>query len=102
LLKTFKERTLNSVCGEEKLKTKPKTTPECDQLMELVLEGLEANPLEGQKKKNAQTALERLCKKRCTKAIEYIMEESSHYTPIDPFAQKICNEARKNLEELSS
>ena len=82
---------------------KPKTTPECGQLMDIVLEGLKANPFfESQKKRNAQVALQRLCKKRCTKAIEYIMKASSHYPPIDPFAQKICGEARKNLEELSS
>lgn len=84
------------------MKTRPKTTPECERLMDIVLEGLKANPFESQKKKNAQTALQRLCKKRCTMAIEYIMEESSHYPPIDAFARKICDEARKNLEELSS
>jgi hypothetical protein len=83
------------------LKIKPKTTPECEQLMDIVLEGLGSNPFEGQKKRNAQTALERLCKKRCTKAIEYIMAESSRYPPIDLFAQKICEEARKNLNDLN-
>jgi hypothetical protein len=79
------------------LKTKPKTTPECEQLMDIVLTGLRANPFENQKKQNAVAALERLCKKRCTKAIEYIMEESSNYPPIDGFATKICEKARNGL-----
>jgi hypothetical protein len=29
----------------------PKTTPECEQLMNMVIKGLEANPLESQKKR---------------------------------------------------
>lgn len=76
---------------------KPKTTPECEQLMNIVLEGLKSNPFEYQKKRNAEAALERLSKKRCTKAIEYIMQESSNYPPIDGFAQRICEKARKSL-----
>lgn len=63
----------------------------------MVLEGLRSNPFEYQKKQNAEAALERLGKRRCTKAIEYIMEESSNYPPIDAFAQKICEKARKSL-----
>jgi len=65
--------------------------------MDLVLEGLRSNPFEYQKKKNAEVALERLSKKRCTKAIEHIMEVSCNYPPIDAFAQKICEKARESL-----
>ena len=65
--------------------------------MDIVLEGLKSNPFEYQKKQNAEVALERLSKKRCTKAIEHIMEESSNHPPINGFAQKICEKARKSL-----
>jgi len=82
---------------EEKELKKPKTTPECEQLMDIVLTGLRASDFDQQKKKNAVAALERLCKKRCTKAIEYIMEESSNYPPLDGFAVKICKKARNCL-----
>lgn len=82
---------------EQELTTKPKTTPECEQLMNIVLNGLKANPFEYQKRKNAEAALERLSKKRCTKAIEYIMDESSNCPPIDAFAQRISEKARKSL-----
>ena len=83
------------------MKTKPKTTPECEQLMDMVIEGLDANIFDYQKRENAHVALQKLCKKRCTKAIEYIMQVSSSRPPVDAFAQKICEEARKNLKELS-
>ncbi len=79
------------------MKTKPKTTPECEQLMDIVLRGLDSTPFEYEKKQNAEVALERLGKKRCKKAIEHIMEVSSNHPPIDPFAHKICEKARKNL-----
>lgn len=79
------------------MRTKPKTTPECAQLMDIVLEGLRSNPFESEKKQNARVALERLGKKRGTKAIAYIMEESSKYPPIDGFAREICKKARESL-----
>lgn len=101
LLKTFKEKVLSVVCGEEKLKTKPKTTPECEQLMNMVIEGLKAPLLEHQKRDSARVALKRLCKKRCTKAIEYIMQVSCGRSPIDIFASEICKEATKCLNDLS-
>jgi hypothetical protein len=84
------------VSKEKQLKTKPKTTPECEQLMDIVLTGLRASDFDQQKKKNAVAALERLCKKRCTKAIAYIMDESSKYS-LDGFAVKICEKARNCL-----
>ncbi|HUW49307.1 MAG TPA: hypothetical protein VMW36_11240 [Patescibacteria group bacterium] len=76
---------------------KPKTTPECEQLLDIVLEGLRSNPFESEKKQNAEIALERLRKKRGTKAIAYIMEESSKYPPIDGFARRIGKRARESL-----
>jgi len=91
---------LSVVCGE-KLKAKPKTTPECEQLMDIVLEGLNSPLLVPQKRDAARVALKRLCKKRCTKAIEYIMQVSCGRGPIDVFASEICKEATKQLSELS-
>lgn len=81
--------------------TKPKTTPECEQLMDMVIEGLDANIFDHQKRESARVALQRLCKKKCTKAIEYIVQVSCRRPPIDAFAQEICREATKNLRELS-
>ena len=79
------------------LKTKPKTTPECEQLMNIVEEGLQASWVffNSQKQENARVALKKLSKKRCTKAIEYIMQISGDMT--GSFAQEICGEARKCL-----
>jgi hypothetical protein len=79
------------------LKTKPKTTPECEHLLDTVLQGLRSNPFEYEKKLKAEAALEILRKKRGTKALEYIMEESTKYLPIDSFAQEICKRARESL-----
>lgn len=80
---------------------KPSTTPECEQLMDMIIEGLGANIFDFQKRENARVALQKLRKKRCTKAIEYIMQVSSSYPVLDTFAQQICSEARNYLKELS-
>ena len=79
----------------------PKTTPECDQLLNIVIAGLKSNPFEANKKETARVALKRLRKNRCVKAIEYIMHFSSEFPPIDFFAREICETATKYLNELS-
>ena len=79
----------------------PKTTPECDQLLSIVLSGLKSNPFEANKKISARVALKRLRKNRCVKAIEYIMHFSSEFPPIDFFAREICDTATEYLNELS-
>lgn len=56
---------------------KPKTTPQCEQLLELVLAALRSNPIEGDKHRAAFVALKRLKKLRCAKALEYIIQVSS-------------------------
>jgi hypothetical protein len=82
--------------------TKPKTTPECEQLMSMVLEALDVNIFDAPKKLEvAQTALKRLHKKGCTKALEYIMQESCGRGIMNPNAPKICREAKDYLDDLS-
>jgi hypothetical protein len=78
---------------------KPKTTPECEQLMEIVLAGLHSNPFEGDKKESARIALKRLRKNRCVKSLEYIMSVSSGF-PYG-FEVEVCRTARKYLDELT-
>jgi hypothetical protein len=83
---------------------KPKTTPECEQLTNLVIEGLEAshNLFGSQKCEAALVALKKLHKKRCAKSIEYIIQVSCGMNGLfDEFAQRICKEATKYLDELS-
>ena len=79
----------------------PKTTPECDQLLSIVITGLKSNPFEANKKEAARVALKRLRKNRCVKAIGSIMCFSCDFPPIDPFAREICETATKYLNELS-
>jgi hypothetical protein len=78
---------------------KPKTTPECEQLLELVLAGLRSNPIEGDKQESARVALKRLKKNRCVKALEYIMSVSSGH--IMGFEVEVCRTAREYLDELT-
>lgn len=79
----------------------PKTTPECKRLLDLVIKGLKANIFDAQMRESARVALKRLRKKRCTKALEYVMEVSCNSSPLDVFAREICKEATKYLNELS-
>jgi len=53
----------------------PRTTEECSILLETVLEKADSSLLS--KQQAALKALERLCKKRCTKALAYINREFS-------------------------
>lgn len=78
---------------------KPRTTPECEQLLELVLAGLRSNPIEGDKQRAARVALKRLKKIRCVKALEYIMSVSSGH--IMGFEVEVNETATKYLDELT-
>ena len=79
----------------------PKTTPECKQLENMVIAGLDSPPFEATKKEAARVALKRLRKNRCVKSLEYIIQYSCGRSPLDFFAQEICNTATKYLNELS-
>lgn len=79
----------------------PKTTPECESLQSIVMEGLKSNPFEAQKKEAARVALKRLRKNRCVKSLEYIIHISCDSNPLDSFAREICQTATKYLNELS-
>jgi hypothetical protein len=80
---------------------KPKTTPECEQLMRMVLEALDVNIFDAPKKLEvAQIALKRLHKKGCTKALEYIMQESCDRGPMNPNAPEICREVKTILDSF--
>lgn len=79
---------------------KPKTTPECEQLMNIVLEALNAPLFDSQKREAGQVALGRLYKKNCSKAIAYIVTESCNRSPMDTYATKICREATNYLKNL--
>jgi len=52
----------------------PKTTPECERLRKIVIDGIEANILDTRNKEAARVALKRLRKKRCVKVLEYVMQ----------------------------
>jgi hypothetical protein len=78
---------------------KPKTTPECEQLLNIVLTGLHSSPVGGEKQESACVALKKLRKNRCVKAFEYIMQVSCGY-PYG-FGVEVCQTARKYLDELS-
>jgi len=79
----------------------PRTTPECKQLENMVIAGLNSNPFEASKKEAARVALKRLRKNKCVKSLEYIIQESCGRNPLDSFAREICNTATKYLNELS-
>jgi len=69
--------------------------------MRIIEEGLKANIFDAAKRESARVALKRLRTKRCTLALEYIMQISSDANPLDVFAQEVCNTATKYLKELS-
>jgi len=79
----------------------PKTTPECEQLLNLVIDGLKSTPFEAQKKEKARVALKRLRKNRCVKSLEYIMRITSEVNIFDTFAQEIGKTATRYLDELT-
>lgn len=79
----------------------PKTTPECEQLLSIVVEGLNSNPFEAQKKEKARVALKRLRKNRCVKSLEYIMQITSEANIFDAFAREIGETATQYLNELT-
>ena len=53
----------------------PRTTEECSMLLDTIIEFADSPLLS--KQEAALKALERLCEKRCTKALTYIMKEFS-------------------------
>ena len=79
----------------------PRTTPECEQLLSLVIEGINSNPFEAQKKEKARVALKRLRKNRCVKSLEYIMQITSEVNIFDTFSREIGESATRYLNELS-
>jgi len=79
----------------------PKTTPECERLLQMVIEGVKSTVFDAQKKEAARVALKKLRKKRCAKALEYIIQVTCDGTPFDTFAQEICRKATEYLNELS-
>ena len=82
-------------------KTFPKTTPECERLLNMVIKGIKANILEAKKREAARVALKRLRNKRCFKALEYVIQVSCDANPLDVFAREICDTATKYLKELT-
>ena len=56
-------------------RTPPNTTEECRELLEMILEFADSTLLD--KQQSALKAVDRLCKKRCTRALTYIMREFS-------------------------
>lgn len=79
----------------------PKTTPECERLLNMVIKGIDASVFEEGKRKSALVALKRLRKKRCVKALEYIMQVASDRSIMNTFATEVRKTATKYLEELS-
>ena len=79
----------------------PRTTPECQQLLRLVMEGLNSNPFEADKKEKARVALKRLRRNKCVKALEYIMQITSEVNVFDFFAKEIGESATRYLNELT-
>lgn len=78
---------------------KPNTTPQCAQLLEIVLAGIDANPIEGDKHRSARVALKRLKTLRCVKALMYIISYTSGR--IMGFEGEANRTATKYLDELS-
>ena len=79
----------------------PKTTPECTRLLKMVREGIESNIFDNRKRESALVALKRLRKKRCTKALEYIMQLSCSSNPFDLFSKEVFDLTSRYLDELS-
>jgi hypothetical protein len=79
----------------------PRTTPECERLLQMVIEGLKANIFDDSKREAARAALKRLYDKRCFKAIEYVIQVSCDSNPLDTFAHEICGTATRYLNELA-
>lgn len=79
----------------------PRTTPECERLQNMVIDGINSSVFDAKKKEAARVALKRLRKKRCVKSLEYIIQVTSESNILDTFAREICNTATKYLNELS-
>ena len=79
----------------------PRTTPECKQLENMVVAGLESSVWDTDKKEAARIALKRLRKNRCVKSLEYIIQRTSERNIFDNFAKEIFDTATKYLNELS-
>jgi hypothetical protein len=71
----------------------PETTEECKMLLETVLEKADSSLISDQKA--AFKALERLCEKKCTKALTYVMREFSNSSLL--LKQQLANKARDCL-----
>ena len=71
----------------------PRTTEECAILLETVLEKADSSLLS--EKRAALKALERLCEKRCTKALAYINREFSGSSLL--FKLQLAKKARECL-----
>lgn len=71
----------------------PRTTEECRMLLETVLDLADSSLASEQRA--ALKALERLCEKRCTKALTHIMREFSGSSLL--FKQQLANQARECL-----
>jgi hypothetical protein len=83
--------------------TKPKTAPECTQYMEEVEKALRKAPsvfINTQMMESAFVSLKGLRKKRCKKAINYIVQLSEEKSNTS-FARKIHRDAVKYLDELN-
>ena len=70
-----------------------KTSEGCRMLLDIVLEGADSNDLS--KQKAAVKALEGLCKKRCTKALTFIIGEFCGSNIF--FKQRLCKKAKECL-----
>lgn len=79
----------------------PKTTPECERLLRMVIEGVNSTVFDAQKKEAARVALKRLRKKGCTKALEYVIQVSCNGNVFDTFEKEMCKKATEYLNELS-
>ena len=79
----------------------PRTTPECKQLENMVVAGLESSVWDTDKKEAARIALKRLRKNICVKSLEYIIQRTSERNIFDNFAKEIFDTATKYLNELS-
>lgn len=81
--------------------SKPRTTPECERLRNIVEEGLNSTVFDAERKESARVALKRLRRNRCVLVLEYIIQISCNANPFDAFAHETCRTAREYLKELS-
>lgn len=79
----------------------PRTTPECEQLLSMVIVGVKSTPFQTDKKRAARVALKRLRRNRCVKSLEYVIRFTSECGPFDSFGQEIFDMATEYLNELS-